>query len=173
MPEREKDGSRRMLYSSALVVVVSLAVTAGSLFQLWMAWTSSGWPTVPGTVTDASIVEGGDSSGPDYTLQVAYRYEVKGKTYLGNRVTATGEPRSRGEGDLEPDLKRFAKGATPEVHYDAAFPDIAVLVTGAGENITLPIVFAWLGATLFVGGIRLFRGALNDILYRRVMGTGP
>ena len=114
------------------------------------------WPTVGGTITSSRIEAqtrtSRDSDGmtrhhTSHIPEVAYTYELQGKTYQGNKVFPGGRI-GFDLGTAQGIINRYQPGQAATVHYNPADPAAAVLETKSkGGNIFMIIgaVFAVIG----------------------------
>jgi hypothetical protein len=74
------------------MVAVGIGVAIVALHAAWRCMRSGSWPTVLGEITgsgleDQVVVDNESGESTRYKPRVRYRYEVKGKTYIGARVS--------------------------------------------------------------------------------------
>jgi hypothetical protein len=138
------------------------AVAAGIVFSViglykgWRCWIAGSWPTVPGEVIQSdtedqeSEPDGDGSTTTRYRAWVRYRYEVKGKAYVGRNV-------SRGfewhwfEWTAKRVARRYPEGKRVRVRYRAADPEDSTIESG----VTLAsIVVLAAGIALIAWGVR-------------------
>jgi hypothetical protein len=101
---------------------------------------SAEWPAVEGQIVTSRIrKETSRGSGGYYRAMIAYRYEVAGKAYEGDRLRFVADARrdlatdSESFGDrreAEYFLQRYARGSRVPVYYDPEDPARAVLIKG-------------------------------------------
>ena len=113
--------------SGVLLAVVGLRASASAV-QAWIgAFGSRSWQTTPGRITRSVIVqtEGGrwESCHPD----LAYVYEVGGRSHSGTRVAFSSEMEHGSRSDAEAWIKRFPRGATATVYFDPGCPERSTL----------------------------------------------
>ncbi len=98
---------------------------------------AAAWPTVPGTVERSQVKQGASSRGLIYhRLMLAYRYEVGGRRYEGDRVQF-GPQWVSSLALIERLAAKYPARAQVTVRYDPGAPDTAVLETSddmAGQN---------------------------------------
>ncbi|OUT62386.1 MAG: hypothetical protein CBB71_02230 [Rhodopirellula sp. TMED11] len=133
---------------------------------------SESWPTVQGTVLDATIrdVRSSNSNGPSrtsYAVHLDYEYEVDGTVYEGDQVRFGAMMHNERSGALA-EQKKYATDSPVSVHYNPEDASEAVLVAGYGDGvwvaIGLGVVFTVVGMVLAFVVPRLLRG-----LGRRIM----
>lgn len=114
------------------------------------------WPSVTGTVTQSrtarrwGLGNGIWIAGLWYVPEIAYCYEIAGKSFSGRKITLsdTGYPKLRAARDV---IDRYPVGANVSVYYDPAKPKRAFLEPQRRERRTLGIaalMLAIAGASL-------------------------
>lgn len=86
---------------------------------------------VPATVENRSV----------FRLSVKYRYAVDGKSYTGNRITAS-DNYQKTRSSANDVLKKYPVGGEVSVYYNPANPGSSVLKTGVNKNVSLPLGIA-------------------------------
>lgn len=134
---------------------IALAVLLGGLWlmaaRLRIAWRSPHWPTVAGSVVEASPVQSGtnDSDEPVYNARVVFRYTVAARSYEADTIEAL--PWLMSGEQVERKLQAYPPGRAVLVHYDPANPAVAVLVPGM-SGLTKFFLLIYLGVCgLLVG----------------------
>jgi hypothetical protein len=122
------------------------------------------WPKVAGTITRSEIraekSEGGENTGSStsYRPDIAYSYEVSGKSYTGQRVRA-GSVYVRTPKAAEAIREPYPVGRSVEVAYDPARPESSMLepgnTAGTGTMRFLSIFFVVFGIVVAVIGLYL------------------
>jgi hypothetical protein len=105
-------------------------------FLIWGAWKnvrlsreSTGWPTVPGTITASERVKVMWRTQP----RVVYTYEIDGKSYNGNKIILAGVPSK----EIDQVLSRYPVGSTVTVSYLPGNPALALLQPGPNRYVSL------------------------------------
>ncbi|HSW84283.1 MAG TPA: DUF3592 domain-containing protein [Usitatibacter sp.] len=137
-------------------IVAGAALCAIALHKGWRCWIAGSWPTVPGEVIHSdtedqeSEPDGDGSTTTRYRAWVRYRYEVKGKAYVGRNV-------SRGfewhwlEWTAKLVARRYPESKRVRVRYRPADPEDSTLESG----VTLAsIVVLAAGIALIAWGLR-------------------
>jgi hypothetical protein len=94
---------------------------------------SASWPVVQGKMTYARAVPTKVNNSQEYRLSVKYTYSVDGKSYSGDRITASdGYQKTRRKANDV--LKKYPVGKEVSVYYSPSDPSLAVLKTGANKN---------------------------------------
>ncbi|MBI2751332.1 MAG: DUF3592 domain-containing protein [Burkholderiales bacterium] len=134
------------LIGSALLLVFFVAVIRNVRRHKRLVEQSTSWPSVSGTVTRSSvkpIEEEDERSGYDrsgsrsystigYRVEVAYRYEVGGRTYECDRVTFKVGEMFATDAAAQAIADRYKVGESVVVFHDPANPKEATLTRGAG-----------------------------------------
>lgn len=159
------DMSRKL--STLLLVFVLLG--AGLYAAVWRgaaviveAAEVADWPTVTGVVVSSYSVRSnsGTSTSHSWNVVVSYRYEVDGEQHHGDRWTAAGPRRARGEAHANELRAQYMADDPIEVRYDPDDPSRSVLTEGGSGRGWAHVGFGLL--LLGVGGYlawsRLLRG---------------
>jgi len=93
---------------------------------------SDAWPTAGGSVLQSEVqrVSGRGRIKSGYKAHVLYRYEVDGRSYIGDVVSFGHLALGTGEGNAESLTHQYPRGSAVQVHYDPVRPDQAILETG-------------------------------------------
>ncbi|MDX1569227.1 MAG: DUF3592 domain-containing protein [Xanthomonadales bacterium] len=144
--------SRLGLFNRTLLVVLICVVVGG--YQWLVSQAMATWPATEGVVTRSETRPYRLGDDLIVYLSLRYRYSVDGRTYTGDRVTASGaygarferlvvndqgsalarwwwrnfpQPAGNSHDDLLPAAARYPPGAKVSVYYDPDHPDRAVL----------------------------------------------
>lgn len=117
-----------------LIVLVLAAIAAGVLYTCRQQQRSLDWPSTPGQILSARIVESDDGSNNGegsrrFTVSLEYRYSVAGASLRGTRIRVVTEGH-RELAAAQAELQRYPLGASVEVFYDPARPESSVLTRG-------------------------------------------
>jgi len=148
---------------SGTLVLFGVAAGARAAWLWWRGQQAASWPVVGGTITRARVESRKQRMGNTlyrqaskstyYRPDLAYRYEVNGKTFEGKRARF-GE-RAGWDKDAAA-MKRlidpYPEGHAVQVRYDPARPGEAVLTAGAGAFWRTIAVFATACLVLGVAG---------------------
>lgn len=142
-------------------VGVGIFVTFMLLFKAFKAANSRNWPTTAGELesTDLRVVifRGGikENAGPDSAKALItdfrYRYEIKGRSYMGSRVTFS-DFVNKTEYSLKK-LQHLYEGKSEiRVHYNPSRPSESVLIPGASIYNLTPLItsLGFLGVGLYL-----------------------
>ncbi len=124
---------------------------------------SASWPAVTGTVTySRAQPTTTENNRKEYRLSVRYSYSVDGKSYSGDRVTAS-DMYEKTLNAAQERLKKYPAGGEVRVYYDPDNPASSVLETGMKKN-----VYILLGAAVCC---LAFAGAIPvSVLRKRGLG---
>ncbi len=95
------------------------------------------WPSVTGEITESSVVkgEGTDTDGwpqTSHKLRVAYRYEVGGQAFTGDRISH-GSVTSYGQrSDADKELRKYPKGPVDVLYNPQDHGEDALHMDSAG-----------------------------------------
>ena len=147
------------LFLGAVFGILGLIFLIIALRSRKKAKASQSWPTVPGTVTAASLQENreiDEDGSVSYTYEpvVQYRYAVMGHEYVGSKIAFGAN--TFGRAQAEQKVNAYPPGAAVTVHYNPDKPEEAVLETqAAGGSVFLIVGIIFLlialGACCFSG----------------------
>lgn len=127
---------RRVTILGLLVATIAIL---GGVFLLYRFHEQAGWRQVDGRVLESSVTiirsynsSGGSLSAPVWTFTVRYRYQVDGRTYVGDRYSDDSQTADAKGGRPPPAhllalVARHPPGAPVRVHVAPGRPDRAVL----------------------------------------------
>lgn len=162
------------LWLGLVFFIIGLFIFPMALHTILKERLNGSWPTTSGRVTQSSVTEGWNErqGGTRYEPQVAYEYQVDGKTYKTGRISARRIPGYQVSEDAEEVAAKYRVGASPAVHYDPRDPAIAVLESGVGGED--PVVLGIGGCCLVFGGIPAIIGWRRIRRQRRIVADkGP
>jgi hypothetical protein len=152
-----------LLYvAAAMLCVFGAVLLAGSVVAWLRAGRRASWPVTPGRVVSSEAVlrqsggvnaRGRRKTNESWTAVVKYEYEAGGKKLAGRRVRIQAE--AMGRRAAEAVAARYAPGASVEVRYDPARPEIAVLdpsAPGVGRSIGIGLLMLLAGLFLLLRG---------------------
>lgn len=141
--------------AALLLVAIGAALVAVGLRHAARAREAAGWTRTPGRVLE-SRVERLDPTDEQpwerYALVLRYAYEARGRTRESRQlwIGSTLLPPEDHPGALRRWAERFPAGSEPEVWFDPADPDDAVLVRRIPRG--------QVAVVLSIGGVLLFGG---------------
>jgi hypothetical protein len=122
-------------FIQALTILGTMCFPVAVFFEGRRRWNAAqahaslSWPTVPGKVErSGSERRYGGYGTAFYRLTLAYRYEVDGQEYEGDKAQF-GPPRVTNQELIETLADRYPAGKEVTVHYNPDAPEIAVLET--------------------------------------------
>ncbi len=160
-----KAGRLYLIGMGALLAVLGMVFTVALWKGYWKASETRRWLAIPCEIVAAWIGEGQFSEPGDrrYRLELRYRYDFGGQTYVGRRVTRRdGETRSRGR--LERMLSVYRPGTKAQCYVNPADPAAAVLrheTRAPGYTLWFPLLFV-VGGAAMAGAAALRSGRLRD-----------
>ncbi|XOF34076.1 MAG: DUF3592 domain-containing protein [Candidatus Electrothrix sp. YB6] len=116
---------------------LGLEISDYSLFEVYKALSSKGWPTANGVIVSSqvnpSMINSGQDAGVLYHASIVYKYNVNGTVYEGKKIKF---------GELEgtaPDasrmlLNQYRNNEAISVYYRPGSPGEAVLEPGLHRN---------------------------------------
>ena len=156
---------RLLLGTSALTLLIGLALLAFGFLFVQEANASRDWPTVTGRIQNVRVtwdLTNYQESMPDreYYFEVQYAYAVDGQSYTGERFSLGDGSNAAGRTYHSEDEARaaaaaaYTAGSDITVYYDPAGPEAAVLQPGAGLGTYAPLI---LGLFFLLVGVALWR----------------
>lgn len=138
-----------MIISSAIVLVVGVAILLRGLVDYRNALLSADWPSVPGSITGSYVkTSSSTKGGTTYSAKISYTYSVQGKQYTGSRINF-GSLLTSSSGAREI-VARYPVGKALNVFYNPADLSDAVLEPGYASGLWFS---PGVGAVVaFVGG---------------------
>jgi hypothetical protein len=151
--ERMKANPTTLLVVSVAMLVLGSIFIAITISSMLAAGEAAGWPTTEGIVLDGHIDKQEGSEGEvSYSPELAYRYQVDGVIYYGDRLFVT--PYSSDYSWAQSYLYKYPVGSTITVHYDSENPSEAVIELQANQVdyvlLMVGIVFIAFGAAFLV-----------------------
>ena len=159
----ERSGQKRIRRIAAvLVVIMGLALIQDRVRLLWAGNDSLNWPTVSGTVIEATATPvAGARTGGGWQVRVEYRYELDGQVYSSDRLFYTRRLGGRTEQMARDELVHYVPGGAVLVHYHPERPERAVLNPGADTRAFFGLVVGFgllgIGATFWMVPTRSVR----------------
>ena len=138
------------------MVAVGICVVIVAAHTAWRCMRAGGWPTVPGEITrsgleDQVVEDNEGGTRTRYKPGIRYRYTVKGRQYLGDRVSF-GFEWHRFAWTAQRVADRYPAGKRVRVHVCPADPSEASLESGvtlaalgalAGGIAIIAVAFLW------------------------------
>jgi len=147
--------------SPVIMVVVLLAfgliIGGVGLHRYNLGKKSASWPAVKGKMTFARAVPTTGNTSKEYRLSVKYKYTVDGKSYTGERVTASDNYQKTRSLAMNV-LKKYPVGGEVSVYYSPDNPASSVLKTGANKNVSMLL---WGGGICFLLALAIIMSELK------------
>lgn len=127
--------SHSWIVNSVLILLNlgALAVLLRGFWEVYQAWQTTHWKTVPGQLTTAEIEKTEHKSSKNrrqvYQVKAQYQYDVYGKTHVGETIATSYIPSSELEEHQEL-LDWLNHAGSVQVFYDPLRPQQSVLVPG-------------------------------------------
>ena len=133
-------------------IALGTGVIIVASYTAWRCLRAGGWPTVPGEIVRSGVedqtVDDSDRDRGTYTRykpQLRYRYTVKGKSYIGDRVSF-GYEWHGSPWTAQLVANRYPVGKRVRVHVSPSDPSETSLESG----ITLATIGAFAGGLAFI-----------------------
>jgi hypothetical protein len=111
--------------------VVLAVVGMRALVRAVQAWTdafhSRNWQATPGRITRSVVVRSPAGRWESFHPELAYAYEVGGRSYCGTRVAFGSEMDDGSRSEAEACVERFPRGATATVFFEPERPEHSTL----------------------------------------------
>jgi hypothetical protein len=123
--------------NSAILVIVLLVfglVFGGfGLYRYNVGKKSDSWPSVKGTISYSRVESTRSNDKQKYRPAVRYNYVVSGKSYTGNKITASDDLKNN-RGSAADALNNYPVGSVVPVYYDSTDPGLSLLKPGIVKN---------------------------------------
>lgn len=137
-------------YIAIFIALIGLTFFAIGGFALWEEISSTGWPTVTGTVVQSEIKRWPKrKSSYDYRAQFLYQYQVSAQSYTSERIN-TARNRYKSQMAGQEALAAYPVGKNVTVYYHPKHPERALLQPGLRFGTLLKTC---LGLFLLMGGV--------------------
>ena len=144
----KSQGSNPAILIAALLIF-GLVLGGFGMYRYNMGRESGSWPVVQGKITYARPEPRRVKSRTQYHPGVRYTYTVNGRSYTGNRITAS-EIYQKSRSGAEDILRKYPVGGQIPVHYNPADPGVSLLETGLPKNVL--VLLGGAAACLFFAG---------------------
>lgn len=125
--------ARDLLRLGLPVLLLGGLLVAGGWIQARPVWQSRSWPRVEGTLTRFDVGLGTPNRRVSvelmYRPEVAYSYQVRGRSYTGRSLTLTGSGLVGGA-ELRELQSRYPVGEPVDVFHDPSSPERSALQRG-------------------------------------------
>ncbi|MCU0857222.1 MAG: DUF3592 domain-containing protein [Pontiellaceae bacterium] len=121
------------------------------------------WDSMPATVVSSEVKSHSDSDGTTYSIHIAYRYEINGAEYAGDRYNFIGGSSSGYERKAEV-VRRYPPGQVFTLYVNPANPSESVIDREPSLLLLLgliPAVFSLAGISLIVFAFRTAKTRLD------------
>ena len=142
---------------------------------------SMNYPSVEGRITHSELtVHRGSKGGNTYGVNIAYSYEVSGRTFEGNRYRFT-EGSSSDSAWAQKALATFHTGAAAKVYYRPDDPGVALLEPGVDGSDLIFVLFGLPFNTVALAFLRAACARMLRVVFgkadepeglRSVLGSG-
>ena len=116
---------------------IGLEGSGYSLFEVYKALSSKGWPTTRGVIVSSqvnpSMINSDNDAGMLYHASIVYKYQVNGTVYEGKRIKF-GELEGIAPDDSRMLLNQYKNNEAVSVYYRPGSPGEAVLEPGLHRN---------------------------------------
>ena len=113
--------------SGVLLAVVGLRALARAVRAWTGALRSRAWQAAPGRITRSVIVNKAGGRWASFHPELAYEYEVVGRSYSGTRADFCSDMEYGSRADAEEWIKRFPRGGGATVYFDPCRPERSIL----------------------------------------------
>ncbi|RKX37532.1 MAG: hypothetical protein DRP64_17030 [Verrucomicrobia bacterium] len=152
-----------VLFGAVFTLVGLLALKPLFITPLQKTKDAKTWNSVPATVISSKVKSHDSDDGTTYSVYIAYRYEVGGVEYLGDKYTFMGGSSSGHESKTEI-VRQYPEGRRFSVYVDPANPSESVIHREFTSMMLLgliPLVFSIVGIGIMVAGFRAKKAKLD------------
>lgn len=145
----------RRRITAALLCVLGLGFVIWGAGIIKASFDTRAWPTTPGTIESATLVESIEPGGEDtlYTARITYRYRAGDRPRTARRISL-GDHSSSSRGAKSRLIERYPPGHAVIVYYDPRAPDTALLEPGPVWVTWVPAAFGVLAMALGMAAFR-------------------
>lgn len=172
MSDKDTQADGGCLGGAILVLVLVFApfITIPTLYQ---AYTSTGWPTTNGRITESKVgwtmVGARGTSRPVAYHHLRYDYEVGGQPYRGTRAQFFSDS------GVDKDVARYPSGSEVTVYYSPDNPSKSVLIPGiyttSPSGWTVPSIYILLSALSSALALLVVIGIPISWAYERILAN--
>lgn len=152
-----------VLFGAVFTLVGLLALKPFFITPLQKTKDAKTWNSVPATVISSKVKSHDSDDGTTYSVYIAYRYEVGGEEYLGDKYTFMGGSSSGREGKTEI-VRQYPEGHRFSVYVDPANLSESVINREFTSMMLLgliPLVISFVGIGIMVAGFRAGKAKLD------------
>ena len=177
---RKQPGKLAPVLFGAIFAAVGLAVLKPLvLTPLQKTKDAQTWHSLPATVVSSKVKSHTSDDSTTYSPYIAYRYEVNGEEYLGDRYSFMGGSSSGYEGKAAI-VRQYPKGRTFNVYVNPADPAESVINRDASRSLfvgLIPLLFFAVGVIIIIAGFRARKAKLDPAQAREhvvaLKGSSP
>ncbi|MCF7849655.1 MAG: DUF3592 domain-containing protein [Kiritimatiellales bacterium] len=146
-------------FGAVFVLVGLIALKPLFITPLQKTHNAKTWDSVPATVVSSKVKSHSDDDGTTYSVYIAYRYEIDGEEFLGDRYTFMGGS-SRGRDSKAGIVRRYPTGRKFNVYVNPVNPFESVIQREFTPMMWLgliPLIFVIAGIAgiaVMIGGFR-------------------
>jgi hypothetical protein len=146
----------------AIALVTCCVMVISTIYSLWYQYRVKNWPYVWGELEGAGLEKFGHEnvkSDQEYRNKVSYHYEVKGKKYKGDRLSAMIVIASHNaKGVLEVQLRGIERRADKvKVYYNPAKPRKSYLINGSKGQVIFTVLMGVFAVAVTFRVVELMR----------------
>lgn len=141
-----------ILFGSVFALVGLLMIKPFLITPLQKANDAKTWDSVPATVISSKVKSHSDDDGTTYSIYIAYRYEVNGREFTGDRYSFISGSSSGYEGKAKV-VSQYPKGLVFNVFVNPINPGESVIRRELSGFIWLgliPVLFATIGIIILI-----------------------
>lgn len=150
-------------FGLVFALVGLLAFKAMFLTPLQQTREAKAWTEAAATVVSSKVKSHTGDDSTTYSPYIAYRYEINGEDYLGDRYSFIGGS-SSGYDSKAAIVGQYPQGRAITIYYDPANPAESVINRDASKNNPIgliPLVFTLVGVVVMASAFRMKKAALD------------
>lgn len=161
---KQRSGKWFMVLFGLIFTLVGAAVLKPLLITpLQKTHDAKTWKSVPATVISSKVKSHDSDDGTTYSVYIAYRYEIDGQEYLGDRYTFMGGSSSGYDRKAEI-VRQYSEGHRFTLFVNPSDPADSVILRDYSLTLLfglLPLVFIAAGLAVMIGGFRARKAQLD------------
>ena len=163
-PDERKGRFVLILFGAVFLLAGLLLIKPVLVNPLLKTRAAKSWDRTAATVVSSKVKTHSDSDGNTYSAYIAYRYEVDGREYIGDRYTFTQGSSSGYAGKAEK-VRQHPPGRELTIYVNPADPSESVVDPSPSWGLLfglIPLIFTLVGGGILFAAFRSFRAPALD-----------
>ena len=152
-----------ILFGAIFMLIGLIALKPLFITPLQKTHAAKTWNSIPATVISSKIKSHDSEDGTTYSVYIAYRYEVGGEEFLGDRYTFMGGSSSGHAGKAEV-VRQYPKGHQFTLFVNPVDPVDSVIQRDTSAELLfglIPLIFFIVGIAIMISGFRYKQAKLD------------